>query len=95
MKGKFSASEIADMTARISQPPVCPFCRDAMTRVHIETEDGWVHAWMCDCEPDYEYKFETCTVCNGGGYIPAGVDSEHEHECSVCHGEGEVMSDVQ
>lgn len=48
----FSREEVSEFLDKGIQWPICPFCRDAMLRVHIEHHDGsgWMHCWQCDCE---------------------------------------------
>lgn len=65
-KGIWTPEQVADMMDKLinsSSPdvptriPVCPFCKDVMSRVHVEMHDGsgWIHAWQCDCEGHGDY----------------------------------------
>lgn len=59
-KGQFTPEQIADYMAVGIKPPLCPFCKDSMVRLHIELPIGrqWLHVWMCDCETAKPYNDE-------------------------------------
>lgn len=58
---RFTVDQIVTFVAQHPSPPLCPFCHDAMVRVHVQCHDdsGWVHGWFCDCEPLDQYPRDT------------------------------------